>query len=53
MKDVIYLSAIFTFICTMSVFLSFVTPINYWSYVFILTISWYVLETIKKYILNK
>lgn len=53
MKDIIYLTAIFTFICVVSVFLSFVTPINYWSYVFILTISWYALETIKKYILSR
>lgn len=53
MKDVIYLTAILTFICSISVFLSFVTPLSYWSYVFILTISWYVLETIKKYILNR
>ncbi|MBM6630323.1 hypothetical protein JTF04_11560 [Mammaliicoccus vitulinus] len=53
MKDVIYITAIFTLICSVSVFLSWVTPMNYWSYVFILTISWYVLETVKKYILNR
>lgn len=53
MKDVIYLSAIFTFICTMALFLSFVTPIGYWLYVFGFTLVWYSLETIKKYILNR
>lgn len=53
MKDIIYLTVIFIFICTVSVFLSWVTPIGYWSYVFTLTITWYAIETIKKHLLNR
>lgn len=53
MKDIIYLTVIFTLICTVSVFLSWVTPVSYWGYIFILTINWYVLVTFKEYLTNR
>lgn len=52
-REGIYIVGLFTLICSVSVFLSWVTPMNYWALVFIFTLSWYVLETVKKYILNR